>query len=122
MKVIVPYSYGHEFIFEYLPSFIFKYSISSIYKYKSKIDTLLKNNFHLTLQQFIDEYKKSFAVKKFGKYYIVSIKQNKVSTIMRTIDYGCIGFPALHLFTKIFNYAQENLGSIHNMWLRHIPV
>ena len=89
---------------------------------EDKVEKLLKDNFNYTLNKFIEEYKNSFKITKYGNYYIISIKQNEIEKIIRAIDYGIIGFKPQHIFDKNFNFAKNNIPYIHNMWLHNISI
>jgi len=123
VKIIILNTLGNGFIFNYIPTYIYKRSLSILLKKKTKIEKLLKDNFNYTLEQFIEEYKKAFSIKKFGKYYIISIKQNiNIEKIIRAIDYGIIGFKPQHIFDKTFKYVNNNIQFIYNMWLHNIDI
>lgn len=121
MKIIIQDKLGKEFIFKYLPTYIIKKVIISLYNKKNKIKKLLEEN-NYTLEKFIEEFKKSFSLKKFGNYYILSIKEGNINRLIRIIDYGSIGFKPQHIFDKLFKYISSNLGYLHNMYLHYIPV
>ena len=43
-------------------------------------------------------------MKRFGNYYIISIKQNNdIEKMIRIIDYGKVGSSPLHIFDKSFS-------------------
>lgn len=119
MKIYLSDKLGKNFIFEYIPTFLYKMFLSEIYKYKDKIEQLLKEE-KLTLKDFKEKLKTNFTIKKFGNYYIISIKQNDIERIMRIIDYGKIGFKGLNIFNKTFKYTTDNLTYLHNLWQKRI--
>lgn len=121
MRIYVHSKIDKGFVFEFLPTFIYKKWLSSINKNRVKIEKVLKEN-NISLKQFTEGLKKIFTVKQFGNYYILSVKNNSIDTIMRIIDYGNTSTPPQHIFDKDFNYAKENLSPLCNMWLRYIPI
>ena len=121
MKLYLDTSLGQEFVFKFIPTFIYKQTLGLIYKNKKIIEKILKEN-NLTLDKFLTIYKESFQIRKYGKYYILTIKLGNIDNIIRGIDYGTLINQPLHIFDKTLNYVSNNLYYLYEMWLNNIPI
>lgn len=113
MKLYLKDIYPTQFVYEYVPKIIVGYFLEKMNKNKKEIETFLKTNFKITINQLANLIYKSLSIRKFGNLYIISIGNNYIDNIVRTLDYGNSDFKGLNLFDSSIRRIQQNIYSFY---------
>lgn len=116
MKLYISQSFPFQFVSEFIPKVLIKYFKEKMKDSKVIIEDYLKSKFHLTLTKFLNLITSSLVATTYGNLYIISINNEYVDSLMRTIDYGNSEFKGLNIFNSSLKKVEQNIKSLYTYY------
>jgi len=109
-----------------IPQFIIKRAFEQIEDKKYvAMQEYLKDNYKLSIEDVISQLAtKGFSYSKVKDLYIIRVNDNiketksqeKLSTLIRLIDYGNLDIRGVHLIDSTLNYIKSNILNIYRIY------
>lgn len=116
MKLYISQSFPFQFVSEFIPKVLIKYFKEKMSDCKVIIEDYLKSKFNMTLNKFLNLITSSLVATKYGNLYIISINNEYVDSLMRTIDYGNSEFKGLNIFNSSLKKVEKNIKSLYTYY------